>query len=137
MVNPAFTPKFFLRLFAGPLQVHAWWAFDRLSQSRSGLTSAPRLLRMPDKTNSGLSPRLRRFDRIALAGKSPGGLEGLFPSHPPRDRAPAGALSSKANRLTIDPSSHRTSKQSVCLDDFHGANKALSGTFGKSTHGWV
>src|SRR5439155_10892849 len=55
----------------------------------------------------------------------------------PRDRAPAGALSSKANRLTIDPSSHRTSKQSVCLDDFHGANKALSGTFGKSTHGWV
>jgi hypothetical protein len=45
------------------------------------------------------------------------------------------ALLSKANRLTIKPSSHRTSKQSVCLDDFHGANKALSGTFGKSPHG--
>ena len=27
MVNPAFTPKFLLRLFAGPLQVHAWRAF--------------------------------------------------------------------------------------------------------------
>ena len=36
--------------------------------------------------------RLRRFDRIALAGKSLGGLEGLFPGHPPRDRAPAGIV---------------------------------------------
>ena len=36
--------------------------------------------------------RLRRFDRIALAGKSPCGLEGLFPGHPPRDRAPAGIV---------------------------------------------
>jgi hypothetical protein len=36
--------------------------------------------------------RLRRFDRITLASKGLGGLESLFPAHPPRDRAPAGIV---------------------------------------------
>jgi hypothetical protein len=36
--------------------------------------------------------RLHRFDRISLTGKISGGLEGLFPGHPQRNRAPAGIV---------------------------------------------
>ena len=79
-------------------------------------------------------PRLRRFDRIGLAGKSPGGLEGLFPGHPPRDRASVGIV------VEGEPPDHRAvfgpDLEAIgVLDDFHGAIKALSGTFGKSPHG--
>ena len=35
---------------------------------------------------------LRRFDRVALAGKVLGGLEGLLPTHPLRGRTPAGIV---------------------------------------------
>jgi hypothetical protein len=41
--------------------------------------------------NSKLS-LLRRLDCISLAGKIPGGLEGLFPGHPARNHAPAGII---------------------------------------------
>jgi hypothetical protein len=80
--------------------------------------------------------RLRRFDRIALAGKSPGGLEGLFPGHPPRDRAPAGIV--VEGELPDDRAVFGPDLEAIgVLDDFHGAIKALSGTFGKSPMGWV
>jgi hypothetical protein len=79
-------------------------------------------------------PRLRRFDRIALAGKSLGGLEGLFPGRPPRNRAPADIVIEcelPDDRAVFGPDLEVIGM----LDDFHGANKALSGTFGNRPMG--
>ena len=55
-----------------------------LTLIQSGERGAPR--KIP------ILPRLRRFDRIALAGKSPGGLEACFRVIPPRSRAGGGIV---------------------------------------------
>jgi hypothetical protein len=63
--------------------------------ARLGMDGSNANLRMPFRQASGRKIPillLRRFDRIALAGKSLGGLEGLLSTHPLRGRTPAGIV---------------------------------------------
>jgi hypothetical protein len=79
--------------------------------------------------------RLRRFDRISLAGKILGGLEGLFPGHSPRNRAPAGIV--VEGELLDDRAVFGTDLEAIgVLDDSHCAHQSgAPGPFRKSPHG--
>jgi len=62
---------------------------------RVGMHGSNAVLRMPFRQASvRKSPilLLRRFDRVARAGKVLGGLEGLFPTHPLSRCPPAGIV---------------------------------------------
>jgi hypothetical protein len=81
-------------------------------------------------------PRLRRFDGIALAGKRFGGLEGFFPGHLPRNRAPADIV--VEGELPDDRAVFGLDLEAIgVLDDFHCATKARSGLSANRPMGWV